>query len=168
MYSLNAPVPPEVSRLAAGLARELPLADVRTRHSIVVKRLSSPRDDPVASGTPPRRAREALREIGAPAVEARVGRVECFQQPTSGDRPVAYLAVESPGIRMLHERLCETFPALEGLGGEAYIPHVTIARGEGVADLMGREVEPVTWTVDRLEIWDNDYRETVGAVSLPA
>lgn len=172
VYSLNAPVPAEVSRLASGLARELPLADVRTRHSVVVKRLTDPDarggGSAFARGGLPRRAREALREMRAPAFEARVERIDCFQQPTTGHRPVVYLAVESPGIHEIHDRLCETFPALEGLGGESYDPHVTIARGEGVTELVGRDIEPVTWTVDRLEIWNNEHRETVETISLPA
>ena len=44
MYSLNAPVPAPVARLASGLAADLLDASVRQRHTLVVKRLGE--DDP--------------------------------------------------------------------------------------------------------------------------
>lgn len=161
MYSLNAPVPPAVARLASGLAADLWTADARTRHTLLVKRLGDGRFTETA-----RRAREAL--AGAPACEARVAGVGCFEAPPDGRGPVAYLAVESPGLVAIHDRLCRAFESVEGLEGDDYVPHVTIARRGDALRLAGREVEPVTWTVDRLEFWDADHREVVESVSLPA
>ncbi|MEF8843271.1 MAG: 2'-5' RNA ligase family protein [Haloarculaceae archaeon] len=167
-YSLNAPVPAGVARLAAGLAGELRTADVRTKHSMVLKRL--PED-----GEPGRRpnvrsfagrVREALAGLGPFA--ARVTGVESFDRPTSGTGPVVYLAVESPGAREAHERLCEHYEPLPGLEGEDYVPHVTIARRGDAAHLVGREIDPVEWTVDRLVIWDAHRRLEVETVSLSA
>lgn len=161
MYSLNAPVPSAVGRLASGLASELRGVDARTRHTLVVKRLGDGDRSTVA-----RRAREAL--AGAPACEARVTGLDAFENPPAGRAPVVYLDVESPGLVRIHERLCEAFEPVEGLEGDEYVPHVTVARGSDARRLLDREVEPVTWTVDRLELWNATYRETVESVALPA
>jgi hypothetical protein len=167
-YSLNAPVPARVARLAASLASELRTADVRTKHSMVLKRL--PEDAGRAGGRPnvrgfAREAREALAGLGPFA--ARVTGVESFDRPTSGTGPVVYLAVESPGMRAAHRRLCEPFEPLPGLEGEDYVPHVTVARRGDAARLVGREVDPVEWTVDRLVVWDAHRRLEVETLSLP-
>lgn len=159
VYSLNAPVPPAVARLASGLASQLRTADARTRHTLMVKRLGDGRFAETAQ-----RAREAL--AGAPACEARVTGVGCFETPPDGRGPVVYLAVESPGLLVIHTRLCEAFDPVEGVEGDEYVPHITIARRGDAPRLAGREVEPVTWTVDRLEFWDADHREVVESVSL--
>ena len=174
-YSLNAPVPASVARLAAGLASECRTADVRTKHSMVVKRL--PEDVGRAGGGHPgghepnvrafaSEAREALAGLGPFAV--RVTGVESFDRPTNGTGPVVYLAVESPGIREAHRRLCERFEPLPGLEGEDYVPHVTLARRGDADRLVGREVDPVEWTVERLVVWDAHRRLEVETVSLPA
>ena len=173
-YSLNAPVPASVARLAAGLASECRTADVRTKHSMVVKRL--PEGAGRAGGGHPgghepnvrafaREAREALAGLAPFAV--RVTGVGSFDRPTSGTGPVVYLAVESPGMREAHRRLCERFDPLPGLEGEDYVPHVTIARRGDADRLVGREVDPVEWTVERLVVWDAHRRLEVETVSLP-
>lgn len=160
MYSLNAPVPPEVGRLASGVAARARTAEVRERHTLVCKRLGEG-DAAVLE----RRAREAL--AGAPAVAARVHRVETFDDPPDGRGPVAYLAVESPGLAGLHERLCVAFEVRPAIEGEGYVPHVTVARGGDAAELTGA-VEPVEWTVQGLELWDARHEEVVDRVALPA
>ncbi|PSQ10422.1 phosphoesterase [Halobacteriales archaeon QS_5_70_15] len=167
-YSLNAPVPARVARLAAGLAGELRTADVRTKHSMVVKRL--PADAGRAGGGPnvrafAARAREVLDGFGPFA--ARVTGVESFDRPTSGTGPVVYLAVESPGLREAHRRLCGAFEPLPGLEGGDYVPHVTVARRGDARRLVGREGDPVEWTVERLVVWDAHRRLEVETVSLP-
>ncbi len=167
-YSLNAPVPAGVARLAAGLASECRTADVRTKHSMVVKRLpedAGPNRRPNVRAFA-RRAREALAGLAPFAV--RVTGVESFDRPTSGTGPVVYLAVESPGMEEAHRRLCEVFEPLPGLEGEDYVPHVTIARRGDADRLVGREVDPVEWTVERLVVWDAHRRLEVETVSLPA
>ncbi|PSQ29501.1 phosphoesterase [Halobacteriales archaeon SW_10_68_16] len=168
MYSLNAPTPGEVSALAPDLARDLPEARARPRdeQTLVLKRLG--RGDRAAFHRLSARAREAL--AGAPAVEARVTGVDCFADAATGPSPVVYLAVESPGLRAVHERLCEAFDPIEGLEGEAYVPHVTVARGGGPeqAAAVCREIDPVEWTVNELQVYDAERDQRVSRLSLPA
>jgi hypothetical protein len=159
VFSVNVPVPPAVSRLASGLASETFDADVRTRHSLVAKRLG---DEYRVS----KRVREALRGTGP--FRVRVHGVDAFEVPTSGRAPVAYLDVESPGIWELHRTLCEVVDPIPELEGDDYTPHVTIARGGDCGKLVGRDAGPIEWTVERLEFYDSRHRETVESVSLPA
>lgn len=161
MYSLNVPVPAGVARLAAGLAANCRTADVRTRHTLVVKRLGESADPRLAA-----RARDALADT-AP-FEARVAGVGSFEQPASGTAPVVYLAIESPGLEAVHDRLCEVFDPVPDIEGPSYVPHVTVARGGDARVVLDADVEPVAWTVDRLVLWDGTYREPVESVSLPA
>jgi 2'-5' RNA ligase len=164
VFSLNAPVPGTVSRLAAELHPELvPFDRIRERHTLAVKRFEERSLDRVR-----KRLRGVLRPT--PAFEARVTGVDLFAEPTSGTAPVVYLAVESPGLLDVHERLVEAFGGVEGLEGTDYVPHVTLARGGDLAAarrLRDRPIEPVTWTVSRLQLWDARYREAVGSVGLP-
>ena len=176
MYSVNVPVPSAVNDVADDLRPALTGFDrVRERHrrTLLLKRV-------------PAETRRELREdwqtakdalAGAPAVEARISGIDVFENPPVGtSSPVAYLAVESPGIHDLHERLCEVFEPVERLeGGDDYDPHVTLGRGadglrgrRAVADLLEREVEPVTWTVTELELYDANHYEPIERLSLPA
>lgn len=167
MFSLNVPVPGAVSRVAADLEPELVGSgmEVRERHGLLVKRFEG-----VDSL---HRLRSRLREVlvGEPAFEARITGVDAFERPVRGDGPVVYLAVESPGLLALHGRLVDAFGAVEGLEGEGYVPHVTLGRG-GRVDTLERlrstDVEPVTWTVSELAIWDARYGEIVARIGLPA
>lgn len=169
MYSLNVPVPSEVARLAGELARDLPGAAERSRgrHTLVVKRLGT-------GGYESYHAMEArVREFltGQPPFAASVTGVDMFEEATSGTSPVIYLTVESQGLWDLHERLCEEFGALEGLEGEDYDPHVTIARGgsmEFAERLCDRDVEPIEWTVEDLSFLDAKRAHEAGRISLPA
>jgi 2'-5' RNA ligase len=164
VFSLNAPVPGTVARLAGDLrARLLAFDRLRDRHTLVVKRFEE-RDDAAVR----RRLRRAMHPT--PAFEARTDGIGVFADPPAGAAPVVYLRVESPGLRDLHDRLVDEFGAIEGLEGEAFVPHVTLARGGSLSDaraLAGTPVDDVTWTVSRLVVWDPTYREQVGSVSLP-
>lgn len=160
MYSLNVPVPGHVARLAAGLAADCRTADVRTRHTLVVKRLGEGDHRRLAE-----RVRRAL--SGTAAFPARATGLDAFEQPASGPAPVVYLAIESAGVRALHDRLCEAFDPVPGLEGDDYVPHVTVARGGDAREVLGAAFEPVAWTVDRLVVWDGTYDEPVADVSLP-
>lgn len=164
MYSLNVPVPGSVRAVAADLApRLLGFDRVRDRHSLVVKRFESARLDVLR-----KELDRALRD--EPAFEARVTGVDYFADPPVGSAPVVYLAVESPGLRALHERLVDEFGAVEGLEGPVYAPHVTLARGGSVEDaeqIASVGVDPVAWTVRELHLWSREYRETVSRYSLP-
>ena len=163
-FSLNVPVPGRVQRIASDLAPQLSGFDlIRRRHSLVCKRLGA--------GTPARLADRARRALAnAPAAEARVSGIETFMNPPTGSAPVVYLAVESPGLHRLHERLCESFDPVPDLEGEGYVPHVTLARGgdaETARRLAARDVDPVTWTVSEVHLWDARDRETVRRFPLP-
>jgi len=163
-YSLNAPVPGRVRRVADDLSHHLMGFDHRRRrHSVVCKRLGEGRRGPLAE-----RARRAL--TGAPAVEARIDGLGVFEDPPTGSAPVVYLAVESPGLGRLHERLCDVFDPIPGLEGEDYVPHVTLARGgdrETARRLAERDVDAVSWTVSELQFWDARDDEAVRTFSLP-
>ncbi|MBX0295954.1 2'-5' RNA ligase family protein [Haloarcula nitratireducens] len=169
MYSLNVPLPAAVTSLSGRLARDLPLAQARRRgeHTLVAKRLGG--GDHAAYANIEARARDALR--GTAPFSVRVTGVEQFAVAETGSSPVVYLAVESPELVALHERLCEAFDAAEGLEGDEYVPHVTVARGGDAAAaerLVGREVEPVEWTVEELEFYDAERGQWVSRVALPA
>jgi 2'-5' RNA ligase len=160
VYSLNVPVPGEVSKLARGLASECLTATTRDRHTLVVKRLGD--DDPSSLG---RDVRQALAGLDPFTVE--VSGVGVFRNPPTGRGPVAYLRVESPTLERLHAVLCDRFSPVDGIEGDDYIPHVTVARGGDADRVAGSEVS-TEWTVDSLVVWAADYGEPVERVSLPA
>jgi len=176
VFSLNVPVPGVVRRLASDLQpRLLDFERVRDDHTLVVKRFP---DSELANGPPAHQLatlRERLRPVidGLPAVEAQITGIDSFEQPVRGDGPVVYLAVESPGLRQIHRSLVDAFGAIEELEGEAYTPHVTLARGGSTAavaaaeQLQERDIEPVSWTVSELVVWDARHREPAARFSLP-
>jgi len=169
VYSLNVPLPSAATALAGRLARELPQARARPRgeHTLVAKRLGG--GDHAAYARLEARAREAVRGIG-PFDVALTG-VDQFETAETGPSPVVYLAVESPGLVALHERLCLAFDPVDGMEGEAYVPHVTIARGgdpAAASRLVEREIDPVEWTVEALVTFDADRGQFVSRLSLPA
>ena len=159
MYSLNAPVPSAVARLASGLAADLLEATVRERHTLVVKRLGE--SDPSGLSA-------AVRRIvtGTDPFPARVTSVDVFEDPPAGESPVAYLEVESSGLERLHRRLCERFDPVDGIEADGYVPHVTVARGGDADRLRGRDLDR-EWTVNRLLVWSGRYEEPVETVALP-
>lgn len=158
--SLNLPIPGAVKRIANDFHPSLTAFDnVRENHTFVVKRIDSK-----AWRADPHRVRERLRRVveRTPPFEVRVWGVDFFADPPSGTAPVVYLAVESPGLHQLHGRLCREFDPVEGIEGEAYTPHITLARGGRVEDaerLAHEPVDPVTWTASELMVWDRRYRE---------
>ncbi|AFK17780.1 2'-5' RNA ligase family protein [Haloferax mediterranei ATCC 33500] len=165
MYSLNVPVPGRVARLASDLFPYLASFDrVRDRQTLVCKRFEESEFD---------RLRERLRQtlVGQPAFEARVTGIDFFEQPPRGSAPVVYLEVESSGLIELHRRLVDEFGPIDGLEGDDYVPHVTLARGGTLADarvVAGKEIEPVEWTVSQVDLYDSSFRESVASISLPA
>ena len=188
MFSLNVPLPSGVERLAADLHPKLSGVDhVRDRHTLVCKRfgVGDVRDEGSGGGgrdgdraVPPREEalgylRDRLRRplAAAEPFEVTVTGVDVFDAPRSGSRPVVYLAVESDGLARLHRRLCATFGPIEGIEGDDYVPHVTLARGGdpepgAVADLVDAEFEPVGWRVHALDVWDPEYREVAATIEL--
>lgn len=168
MYSLTVPVPGRVGARAGEIARELPSARARTRgeHTLGVKRLAS---SDAAYNRIEARAREVL--AGQPAFEARIDDIGIFENPPVGTAPVVYFAVESPDLMQLHRHLTNEFGIVsDGVEGENYTPHVTIARG-GLVDSARRltgEIDPIEWTVSELQFWDAKHSQSVSTVSLPA
>lgn len=155
MYSLNAPVPSVVARLAIALAADLPGAEPRTRgeHTLLVKRLATGPDADLDHRI--ERVRETVR--GVAPFTVRVTGVDWFPDPETGTGPVVYLDVESPALVKLHRALCEVIEPVPHLEGEDYVPHITIARGgdpETARRLTEREVDSRTYTVDELVVWD--------------
>jgi 2'-5' RNA ligase len=135
---------------------------VRERHTLVAKRLGDDSLDRLRE-----RLRLPLRDVSP--FEARVTGLDFFERPTKGTGPVVYLAVESPGLLALHDSLCETFDPLDGLEGDDYVPHVTLARGGSVADaeaLCDLAIDPVTWTVSELDLWSAEFRESAATLRL--
>lgn len=168
MYSLNAPVPPAVARLALDLAQELPGATARARgeHTLLVKRLGAGTD--VSADRLIAQAREAL--AGAAPFNAQITGVDCFEEPEAGTGPVVYLTVESPALDSLHRALCDVFEPVAHLEGEGYVPHVTIARGgdlEAARRLCARQIEPNEFLVDELVVWDARRDVAAARYSLP-
>ncbi|MFB6134834.1 MAG: 2'-5' RNA ligase family protein [Halanaeroarchaeum sp.] len=170
MYSLNVPLPRAVHDLADSLRPALTGFE-RIRHrgsrTLVVKRLEA--SDRRAYLDAERRARAAL--AGAPPFEARIAGIGAFTDPPNGTGPVAYLTVESTGLRALHDGLVESLDARPALEGRAYTPHVTLARdgdARAVETIRGRSFEPVTWQVDALEFYDARHDERIDRVGLPA
>ena len=181
MYSLNVPVPSAVAHLASDLARELPEARARRRgeHTLVCKRLDGAGADaghrsgaggrPATAGRLDARVREAV--AGTAPFAVRVAGVDQFSEAVTGPSPVVYLAVDSPGLLDLHRRFCESFEPVEGLESEDYTPHVTVARGGSAAAadaLCERDVDPVEWTVEELQVYDAEHAQPVSTLSLPA
>ena len=180
VFSLNVPVPGKVRRVAGDLHPELVGFDrVRERHTLLAKRFDTALDDD-ADSLP--RLRERLRPIlrahaggdrepaGGGGLRLRVTGLDYFERPTRGPGPVVYLAVESPDLRALHDRLCDAFGTVTGMEGAAYVPHVTLARGGRVADtadLVDRlSIEPVAWTAGELRVHDSRYREDAARLPL--
>ncbi|RLM91016.1 2'-5' RNA ligase family protein [Halobellus sp. Atlit-38R] len=174
MFSLNVPVPGQVDRLASELHPKLTRFErIRERHTLLAKRFDTALDDD-ADSLP--RLRERLRPIlrerrsGGSGIDLRVTGLDYFETPPRGPGPVVYLTVESPDLHALHRRLCESFGTVEGMEGEGYVPHVTLARGGRIADaadLVDRtEIEPVAWTANEVQIWDSRYREPAARIPL--
>ena len=192
MFSLNVPLPPAVDRLATDLHPKLTGFDrVRERHTLVCKRFgvgdvrgeeAAERGEGDGRGgdrdVPPRQeAVDRLRgRLHRPLAavepfEIAVTGIDVFDAPRSGSRPVVYLAVESGGLIRIHRRLCSVFGPIEGIEGDEYVPHITLARGGNpapgvVADLVDAEFDPIRWRVHALDVWDPEYREVVATVDL--
>ena len=185
MFSLNVPLAPAAERLAVDLHPKLEgLETVRERHTLVCKRfgVADVRDGADERGkrrdVPDREAaldrlRERLHQPlgGFGPFEVAVTGIDVFDAPRSGSRPVVYLAVESDVLLRVHRRLCAAFGAIEGIEGDEYVPHISLARGGNpepgaVADLVTAEFDPIRWRVHALDVWDPEYREVAASVGL--
>lgn len=178
MYSLNVPVPGTVERVANDLYPELTAFDrIRERHSLVCKRfgddVGSPRArEPGGRERVVAELRQELRPLlaGTDPFGVRVTGLDFFDPAITGPSPVLYLAVESPGLRQVHNRLCSAFGTIEGFEGDGYVPHITLARGGSTADaerLCELELDPIEWEVDSLDLYDPEFREPAASIALP-
>jgi hypothetical protein len=170
-YSLNASVPGEGKRLASELfPRLVAFERVREEHTLLLKRFESagPNREGTELATLEKRVRSTL--VGVSAFEARIAGIDCFEEPIRGPGPVLYFTIESSGLDRVHRQLVAEFGAVAGLEGEAYTPHVTLARGgsiEAARKVMeGVEIDPIEWTVSELRFFDPRRRETIGRVPL--
>ncbi|MFB6092111.1 MAG: 2'-5' RNA ligase family protein [Haloquadratum sp.] len=172
MFSLNVPVPGRVERTTAELQPELVRFErLRERHSLVAKRFDTALDDDADSLPRLReRLRRLLRRHAPDDLDLRVTGLDYFEDPLRGPGPVVYLAVDSPDLVALHRRLCESFGTVEGLEGDGYVPHVTLARGGDVDDAAAlaerTHPDPVDWTARELHVWDSRYREVAARLPL--
>lgn len=185
MFSLNVPLSPAVDDLVSDLhPKLLGFERIRERHTLVCKRfgvddvVDGVADTPSGRPHPPKPAalaalRDDLRPLlaGTDPFEIAVAGVGVFDAPASGSRPVVYLAVESDGLVRLHRRLCAAFDPIEGIEGDAYVPHVTLARGGNpepgvVADLVAAEFDPIRWRVHALDLYDPEFREVAATIEL--
>ncbi|WP_323677787.1 2'-5' RNA ligase family protein [Halorubellus sp. PRR65] len=168
MYSLNAPVPGQVRRLASDLHPQLvDFAQYPSDHTLLAKRLDA--STPSDRHRVQRRVRDAL--SGLPPFAVRIDDVDHFANPTSGTGPVVYLTVDSPGLRDVHDRLVDELGSIDGLGGDDYVPHITLARDgpQAAAERAATiDVDPIEWTVERLEFYDAHLEEPAGEIRLPA
>jgi len=168
VFSLNAPLPSAVARLALDLAAELPAAEARPRgeHTLLLKRLGDGTDGRADHLV--HEARDAL--TGTAPFAVRISGVDLFEVPTTGSAPVVYLAVESPGLDALHDRLCDRFDPVDRLEGDDFTPHVTVARGGDMATarrLADRPIEPIEFVVDTVALWDAYHKVEAARFSLP-
>jgi len=169
VYSVGVPLPPAVRDLVRDF-RPLLTGFERVRETrdttLVAKRLdAADRREYLRAA---REAKAALR--GAPAFEARIADIGVFETPARGPGPLVYLAVESPGLERVHRQLAADLGAVEGIEGDDYVPHVTLARdgdARALERVRGHDFEPVTWTVEELEFYDARHGERIDAVSLP-
>ena len=170
MFSVTVPVPESVRERSRALRPALSGFDrIRSSRSrqLVVKRLpAETRREFVADA---HRARQALSPVEP--FEIRIPGTDTFSDPPRGPGPVAYLAVEGPGLERVHERLVEAFDAVPGLEGPDYVPHLTLARGgpPSAADsLSDRPFEPIRFSVETLSLYDTAREQSVESVDLTA
>lgn len=136
---------------------------VRETPSLVLKRFDGSRSRHAIESE----ARLAVADSNPFAV--RLAGLNVFEDPVAGPGPVIYLAVEGQGLQRLHSRLVGRFGAVDGLEGDAYVPHITLARGgdaDGLAELAKRSIEPVEWTVGELWLWEPRSQERIGRIEL--
>ncbi|MFB6360363.1 MAG: 2'-5' RNA ligase family protein [Halobacteriales archaeon] len=164
MASLNVPVPGAVRREIEALRPRLTdFEAVRETPTLVLKRFDGERSTHAIESE----VRHAVADTGP--FDVRLAGLETFEDPVAGPGPVLYLAIESPGLRRLHRRLIDRFGAVDGLEGEAYVPHITVARGgdvAGLAELTEASVAPVEWSVAELWVWDPHRAERLGRIEL--
>ena len=166
MFSLNVPVPGDISAQAWDLRSQLLSFDqLRDEHTLVVKRFSFDSGIELDSEIP--RIRETLQ--GVDPFTVKTTGIGSFRHPPAGPAPVLYFAVESPAIFRIHDRFVDAYGAVPVLEGEGYTPHITLARGGGSVDIIEQlDPAPHTWTVEHLLVWDAKRALPAARIPLPA
>jgi 2''-5'' RNA ligase len=174
-YSLNVPLPGAIYDRLHGLLPHLSECSQRRRDpTLVCKRI------PTAGQADPPGVSHLRTEL-APAVAAAgavltdgcpvtIRGVDTFDAPPGGAAPVLYLGVDSPALQRLHAALCGHLEPVAGLEATAYVPHVTVARGCPPSSIDGAVtagVEPLSFHVDALELYDSRHRAAVTRFALP-
>ncbi|MCL9816039.1 2'-5' RNA ligase family protein [Natronocalculus amylovorans] len=173
MFSVNVPVSGRTKQLANRIHPDLiQFQRMRDRHTLVLKRFD---DSLLERGLSPNQQVAAFRHLLRPLAAntapftVRATHIDTFDEPPVGSAPVVYLAIESEPLMEFHRRLVSEFGPIDGLEGEKYTPHVTLARGgaTAVADRLSEmTVDPIEWRVTSLDIWDPQFREIAGRISL--
>lgn len=165
MYSLNVPVPGAIAERAWALRSQLlDFEQLRDELTLVIKRL------PVESGIELDSELPSIRDTlsGVDPFPVSLTGIDTFCTPPAGSAPVVYFVVESPAIHSIHERFIQEYGVVPDIEGEAYTPHITLARGGGQStDITAIELEPITWTVDRLLVWDSKRSLPAAEFALP-
>jgi len=174
-YSLNVPLPGAIYDRLHSLLPHLQGCPQRRRDpTLVCKRVpTTPPGAPPSVGHLRTELAPAIAAAGAVLTDGcavTIRGVDTFETPPSGTAPVLYLAVDSPELLRLHAALCTHLEPVAGLEAAAYVPHVTVARGCPRAHIDGAiaaGVEPLSFHVDALELYDSRYRAPVTRFALP-
>lgn len=168
MYSLNVEAPPAAYKIQSDYADILERFEVQRETLTLLLKRFGPRSLADLS-TLEDSIEDVLRSWGP--IQARIDRFDVFADPISDTGPVIYLSVESPGVNALHRELVGAFGVADDrLEGDAYTPHITLARrGDrtDIAALTGTTLEPIDWTIETVQLWDATYDESITTYSLP-
>ena len=163
MYSLNVPVPGAVAERAWSIRSQLlAYEQLRDEFTLVLKRLPFESGIAVDSAIPD--IRSQLESVDPFTVE--ITGIGQFETPPAGPAPVIYFAISSPAMHRIHTRFVEYYGAVEEIEGTAYQPHITLARG-GDVTMPDIDFEPISWTVDRLIVWDSRRALPAAEFALP-
>ncbi len=162
VWSLNVSIPQNIVRAIGEVTSELGQGgEVNEELTLVIKRFEK-RD---LDGHLESEIKILLENVEPFVVE--IGNLKMFDVADRGTSPVLYLEVKSRGIKLLHETLVSSFGCVEGVEGENYIPHITIARGDGVRGVDFSDFSCSTrWTAEILEFWDRNKRKKKNKVIL--
>lgn len=153
MFSLNVPLPPAVEGLAMDLHPKLSGFDrVRERHTLVCKRFG---------------VEDVADIVGTGGVEGVADAVS----GSGGVDPERPRPPKPDALVRLHRRLCAAYDAVEGIEDDAYVPHITLARGgEPNADAVDRVLDisfdTIRWRTHALDLYDPEFREVAATVNI--
>lgn len=163
MYSLNVPLPGAVYRVLQSFKPVLG-DDTRDDPTLVLKRLDTTSMDATVIE---KRVRHTLQSTAPFDVD--ITAVDTFDSPTTGTGTVLYLAIDSPPLHRIHDRLCDIVDPDPAVEGPNYTPHITIGRttdADRIDTVSARDITPVSWTVTTLEFYDASTDTIHGQIAL--